>query len=167
MKYYGAYPNGFLERARILLGVTPWDSTLHVCGGRAKDYPAWGKLCPHDKTLDLDEDTSPDFLQDAMAPLPKTPDLQRWDAILCDPPYTLADAEQYPVHTDRMPTPNGLLRNALNAVRPGGRVGMLHYILPQPPRDGVKFVACIGVIVGYNNRIRVFSVFEKTGERKP
>jgi hypothetical protein len=38
---------------------------------------------------------------------------------------------------------------------------MLHYVLPQPPRVGVRFVACIGVIVGYNNRMRCFSVFER------
>ncbi len=38
---------------------------------------------------------------------------------------------------------------------------MLHYVLPQPPREGVRFVACVGVIVGYNNRMRVFSVFER------
>ena len=39
-------------------------------------------------------------------------------------------------------------------------------MLPRHPRDGVKFVACVGVVVGYGNRIRVFSVFEKTGEGK-
>jgi hypothetical protein len=159
--YYGAYPNGFLERARVLLGVSPIDTMLHVCGGRAKDYPAWSKLCPRDKTLDLDERTQPDFLQDARLPLPKTPAFHDWDAILCDPPYTVKDAEQYAVHVTLMPTPNALLRNALAAVRPHGRVGMLHYILPQPPREGVKFLACVGVIVGFNNRMRVFSVFER------
>lgn len=41
------------------------------------------------------------------------------------------------------------------------RGGMLHYLLPQPPREGVKFIACVGVIVGFNNRMRVFSVFER------
>ena len=37
----------------------------------------------------------------------------------------------------------------------------LHYVLPQPPREGVRFVACVAVIAGFNNRMRVFSVFEK------
>lgn len=40
VKYYGAYPNGFLERARALLGVSPFDPVLHVCGGSAREYPA-------------------------------------------------------------------------------------------------------------------------------
>lgn len=159
VKYYGAYPNGFLERAKALLGVNRKDRVLHVCGGAAKQYPAWAALCPNDWTLDLDERLNPDYLWDATKPLPGGDGL--WDGILCDPPYTLEDAEHYAVHTDLMPKPNALLRNALRSVRDGGRVGMLHYVLPQPPREGVKFVACVGVIVGFNNRMRVFSVFEK------
>ena len=155
--YYGAYPNGFLERARALLGVSREDSVLHVCGGHATQYPAWQKLCPHEKTLDLDGLTLPDFQCDARLPLPDSP----WAAILCDPPYTTTDALQYRVDAEKMPAANALLKNALAAVRVGGRVGMLHYLLPQPPREGVKFIACVGVIVGFNNRIRVFSVFEK------
>src|SRR5260221_5294766 len=99
VKYYGAYLNGFLERARVLLGVCQIDSVLHVCGGRAKQYPAWATLCPHDKTLDFDADVQPDYMQDARLPLPKTPAFSSWDAILCDPPYTIADAEHYGVHT--------------------------------------------------------------------
>jgi hypothetical protein len=61
------------------------------------------------------------------------------------------------------PSANLILKNMLAVVRPGGRVGMLHYVLPQPPKTGVRFVACVGVIVGYNNRMRVFSVFEREG----
>lgn len=69
------------------------------------------------------------------------------------------------------PSANKILRNMLDVVRLGGRVGMLHYVLPQPPNPNairstplgyrVRFVACIGVLVGFNNRMRVFSVFEK------
>lgn len=59
------------------------------------------------------------------------------------------------------PSANLILKRMIEGVRPGGRVGMLHYILPQPPREGVRFVACVGVICGYNNRMRVFSVFER------
>lgn len=157
VRYYGAYPNGFLERARVLLGQRT-ARVLHVCGGLAKQYPCWQRLCPYDWTLDLDERTKPDYLRDARDPLPGP---NTWDGILCDPPYTLQDAEHYAVHTDCMPKPNALLKNALATVRVGGRVGMLHYVLPQPPREGVKFVACVGVIVGYNNRMRVYSVFER------
>lgn len=161
VKFYGAYPNGFLERARALLGVQRDDPVLHVCAGLARRYPAWARLCPNDYTLDLDEATAPDFIQDARATLPDCPTQGPWRAILCDPPYTEADASHYHVGAEKMPTANALLKNALAAVRVGGRVGMLHYLLPQPPREGVKFIACIGVIVGFNNRIRCYSVFER------
>lgn len=208
VKYYGAYPNGFLERARALLGVTPLDPVLHVCGGMARQYPAKPRgFGPLDKTLDLDAKLSPDYIQAATDPLPwmRRQD-EPWPALIADPPYTEDDAAHYdanqlsgaeraeiaakilePLHNLKPGTPehaeaaalameqleeaakavkdfpaaNRILRNMLDRVRPGGRVGMLHYILPQPPREGVRFVACVGVIVGYNNRMRVFSVFEK------
>lgn len=165
VKYYGAYPNGFLERAKALMGVNRSDSVLHVCGGAAKQYPNWNKFCPFDYTLDADASLKPDFVHDARTRLPWRPlgngAAHAWAGILCDPPYTEADAEKYAVGVSVLPTANQLLRAALDAVVHGGRVGMLHYVLPQPPREGVRFVACVGVIVGYNNRMRVFSVFEK------
>jgi hypothetical protein len=58
-----------------------------------------------------------------------------------------------------------LLANCLLYVRPGGRVGMLHYQWPRPPekvgRYRIKCVALVGVIAGYANNIRAFSVYEK------
>lgn len=162
VKYYGAYPNGFLERAKVLLGVTMREAVLHVCGGHAKSYPNKAVIGRQDYTLDLDPATDPDWCRDARDPLPEYTVQNRWPAILIDPPYTAVDAEKYAPGADMFPSPNLLLKNALAAVRPGGRVGMLHYVLPQPPKVGVKFVACVGVIAGYNNRMRVYSVFERT-----
>jgi hypothetical protein len=160
--YYGAYPNGFLERALALLGGVN-ASTLHVCGGHAKKYPN-ARLMANGWTLDLDRATEPDFHHDAREPLPlRGSENEPWDAILCDPPYTPQDAAKYAPGADLLPPPNLLLKRALAAVDVGGRVGMLHYVLPQPPKIGVKFIACIGVIVGFNNRMRVFSVFERLG----
>ena len=168
--YYGAYPNGFLERARALLGVTPYDAVLHVCGGAARDYPGKPRgFGPNDQTLDLDPALKPDYCQSVIDPLPQrvfaprwggdTP-ITGWPALIADPPYTALDAEQYAPGRAAFPNANLILKNMLAVVRPGGRVGMLHYLLPQPPSQGVKFVACVGVIAGYNNRMRCFSVFE-------
>jgi hypothetical protein len=161
VKYYGAYPAGVLERAKVLLGASGHGPMLHVCGGHAKAYPNKRVVGPLDYTVDLDPDTHPDFLQDARHTLPAYPAGEKWPAILIDPPYTEADAEKYQPGAATFPTANALLRNALEAVAEGGRVGMLHYLLPQPPKVDVKFLACVGVIAGYNNRMRVFSVFEK------
>lgn len=171
VKFYGAYPNGFLERARALLGVSPFEAVLHVCGGLARQYPAKPRgFGPNDKTLDLAPLLQPDYLQSALDPMPaygvhcgpvRNGQPVGWPALIADPPYTEIDAEKYAPGAKAFPSPNKVLRNMLAAVRPGGRVGMLHYVLPQPPREGVRFVACVGVIVGFNNRMRVFSVFEK------
>lgn len=155
-KYYGAYLGGFPERARALLGVSLSDPVLHVCGGMAKYYPYQRGFGPADKTLDLDPATEPDFLQDARESFPPGP----WGAILMDPPYSEADAAHYAPGAGKYPSPNLLVKNALAAVRPGGRVGIIHYLLPSPPKEAI-FVAAVGVICGFNNRIRMFSVFEK------
>jgi len=164
IKFYGAFPSGFLERARALLGVTIDDAVLHVCSGRVRDYPFWG-VGPNDKTVDVNKNLNPDYTNDVTYSLPayKIGDIGidggGWPAILADPPYTPDDAAQYPTMTN-FPKPQALLKFCLNVVRPGGRVGMLHYVFPRPPKEA-KLVACVGVIDGYNNRMRCYSVFER------
>lgn len=65
LKYYGAYPAGFLWRARSLLGIHFTDPLLHVCGGHVKSYAGDSEgLGPNDKTIDLEPKTNPDFLMD-------------------------------------------------------------------------------------------------------
>lgn len=101
VKYYGAYPNGFAERARALLGVTVEDAVLHVCGGRAREYPSRRGFGPNDCTLDLDASLSPDYVQAATDPMPSV--VRGWPAILADPPYTLDDAAHYAPGRDTFP----------------------------------------------------------------
>lgn len=170
-KYYGAYLGGFPERARALLGCKLTDPVLHVCGGKAKLYPYKRGFGPNDKTLDLDPACNPDFLQDARDPFPwanyplicpeqsMPQDPKPWGGILIDPPYSEQDAAHYLPGAEKYPKPNQLIANALEVLPSGGRVGLIHYILPSP-KDAI-FVACIGVVCGFNNRIRVYSVFEK------
>ena len=154
-RYYGAYLGGFPERARALLSATIDDPVLHVCGGMAKYYPYRGGYGEHDATLDLDPKTEPTFLQDARNPFPN-----RFKAYLIDPPYSEQDHTKYKVPADVYPTPNVLIKNAMNALPVHGRVGLIHYQLPACPKNA-KFIACVGIICGFNNRIRVYSVFEK------
>jgi len=154
-KYYGAYLGGFPERARALLSATINEPVLHVCGGMAKHYPYPAGFGPQDKTLDLDPATQPDYLQNACDPYPTG-----FKAILADPPYSVEDCEHYRVGATAYPSPNVILRRSLDALPIGGKVGMIHYALPGCPADA-KFIAAVGILCGFNNRIRVYSVFEK------
>ncbi|HPW22299.1 MAG TPA: hypothetical protein PLE61_15975 [Vicinamibacterales bacterium] len=173
--YYGRYPGGFLERARALLGVSMADSVLHVCGGMVRRYPYRRGFGPNDKTLDLDPALEPDFCQDARDPYPLQGSSSAyrvlndgrkgwcWRAVLADPPYSQEDAEKYVPGPSVLPTPGVILKNALAVVRPGGRVGILHYYAPQPPRgSNAVLVAMVSVVVGFNNHVRLFTVYENT-----
>lgn len=159
-KYYGSYLGGFPERARALLGVTINDPVLHVCGGMARHYPYSRGFGPLDATLDIDPAVQPDYLQDAREPWPPAHGGWSWSGVLIDPPYSKEDAANYAAGADAYPSPNKLLERAFEVLPLGGRVGIIHYILPKPPKDAI-FVAAVGVCCGFNNRIRVYSVFEK------
>lgn len=156
--YYGGYPAGFLERARMFMGVGYDDRVLHVCGGCVRNYPypryAIGN---NDLTVDMDPAVNPDFCCDVREPLPEA---GTWDAIIADPPYTVQDAEHYSVGSEVLPSASKLVANCLAAVKPGGRVGILHYVWPRPPK-GTRLVATVCVLVGFGNQGRLFTVFER------
>jgi hypothetical protein len=155
VKRYGGYLGGFPERARALLGVSIDDPVLHVCGGLARLYPYKGGFGSNDKTIDLDPNVKPDFLQNVMKPLPGG-----FLAMLADPPYSEEDATHYYPGADRYPSPHKLMAHMIKSLPPGRRAGMIHYAIPRCP-PGARFVACVGVVCGFGNRIRAFTVFER------
>lgn len=184
VRYYGAYPGGFLERARRLLGVSLDDPVLHVCGGKVRDYPYYGGVGPNDKTLDLDANVFPDYIGDvrkldawphcsegravfdARTDTPLIRDMRDgWKAILMDPPYTEQDARHYLPGAFQFPKLSVLMKHAQARLRVGGRVGVLHYEWPAPPPlvDGIglREVAVASVYTGRRQRARVFTVWEK------
>lgn len=162
VKYYGAYPNGFLERALPLIGANERMDVLHLCAGRARDYPN-KRLVARAITVDVDPKTQPNFcldLSDSTEAFHWLHQHGPWPAILVDPPYTEQDHAKYATGGAALPSANALLRLALDLVAPGCRVGVLHYVWPQPPKTA-RSIACVGVVAGFNNRMRCFSVFEK------
>lgn len=122
----------------------------------ARYYPYAGGFGEYDKTLDIAESTEPDIVADAefAGGIP----YGAWGGILIDPPYSEEDAKHYPFGT--YPNPNKLVVNALNAVEVGIKIGIIHYVVPRCPKNA-KFIACVGIVCGFNNRIRAFSVFER------
>jgi hypothetical protein len=160
VKYYGAYPNGFLERAKNLLGVSNFDSTLHVFSGQVKQYPNWEKLCKNDVTIDAVEDTDPDYIWNMNKPLDGLFDAECVDAILADPPYTAYDHSHYALPPVDFVSASQLIKSCWPILKRGGRIGVLHTTWPRPPKNH-KLVAAVGVLMGYGNVIRIYSVYEK------
>jgi len=139
--YYGAYPCGFYWRARALLP----GEICHLCSGKVKG----------DFTVDLNSAVEPDLVADARnTGLPA----ESFNAVLIDPPYTPEDAEQYGFG---YPEPKDLLAEAWRLIKPGGRVGLLHFIVPRKPHKDARLLAMIAVVTGFGNRMRVLTVFEK------
>ena len=160
VKYYGAYPAGFLSRARALLGVSIDDPVLHLCSGMVKDYP-FGGYGANDLRVDMDPSTEPDAVRDIREPFNDDYMAEyRIKAVLADPPYTEADADYYPVGREALPSCGDIFNRAREVLRPGERLGILHYIWAKPPAD-FKNIAVVTVLVGFNNRARLYTVYER------
>jgi len=180
VRYFGAYPAGFLLKARDLIGCGYGDSVLHVCAGRVRDYKC-GPGCPgsnsvthfhgqgeYDLTWDLDRSLKPDLIADDCESsawgsiITAHPQIQ---GVLADPPYTDWYAQHYLVNTSgaQRPTPNSIVTNAINILPVGGRVGILSMEWPRYPKTRARQIAVVHVLVGNGNIGRTFAVYERTG----
>jgi hypothetical protein len=88
-------------------------------------------------------------------------------AYLIDPPYSAEDAGHYldGKGGDVYPSPNLLLKRAFEVMKVGQKVGIIHCALPKAPANS-REVACVQLISGFNNRGRVYAVFEKLAESR-
>lgn len=164
VKYFGAYPAGFMSRARDLLGVGDDDQVLHVCGGKVRDYPYRG-VGENDVTMDLDLDVAPDIFGDASELMSYRVAIQlhpQIQAVLADPPYTIDFAKQYAPGSDKFVTADQIVKHAIDILPIGGRVGVLSLHWPRYPKTKARQVAVVAVFVGNGNLGRTFAVFERT-----
>jgi hypothetical protein len=138
-----------------LLGATIDEPVLHVCGGCARLYPYRRRLRSERQDAGSRSGVRPISCATRASPTPRLPRDPRRPAV------QRAEAAHYKPGADHYPPPALIVRNAIDALEPGQRVGIIHYQLPQPPANA-RFVAAVGVLCGFNNRIRVYSVFEKT-----
>lgn len=146
MAVYGQYPRALI--AKLL----PWlqcgrHEILHVCSGSLP--PGEGIR------VDIRPDAHPDILADGRD-LPLESGSQA--AILIDPPYT----EHYAKHLYGVeyPRPSQLLREAARVVRPGGRIGMVHYITPKPV-EGTRLIKAFGLSTGFDMPMRAVTIYER------
>lgn len=175
-KYFGAYPAGFLLRARDLLNVGRHDQVLHVCSGKINEYRCGpgckGQTDRHfhglgdsDLRMDLDPELAPDLLRDAALPasyylaIEENPQIQ---AVMGDPPYTPVFAKEYAPGPERFVTTDQIVKHSIDILPIGGRVGVLSLHWPRYPKGRARQIALVAVYVGNGNLGRTFAVFERT-----
>jgi hypothetical protein len=143
----GGYPLKFLKRAYEILGVTNPSTVLHLCSGSIKTGIR----------IDIRPDMQPDYVCDCrQTPLPD----DSIDWIVADPPYSKEYAENLYGTGAYYPKPGEILREASRLLRPGGRVGLLHFQVPMFHRP-LRLVGVFGITTGLGYNIRAFTVLEK------
>lgn len=146
--YYGGYPAGYLRRIAALF--PDRRRVLHVFSGQV-DLAAM----PGD-TVDVNPDMRPTWVADAhdLAAVP----LADYDLVLCDPPYSVEDAERY---RTTMVKRNVVMRSLAAGLSPGAFVVWLDQVLPMYRRDEWAIDAVIGMVKSTNHRFRVTTVFRR------
>lgn len=151
--YYGGYPNTYLQRVR---GLFPDKfKTLHLFSGKVDQ-----SLFPGD-TVDINPDLAPTYLDDAQS-LESVP-LEKYDLILCDPPYSVEDCDHYQTSMIKR---NKVLR-ALQRVTPGTHICWLDQVLPMWKKDFFSLEGVIGIVRSTNHRFRVLSIFRRLDSPAP
>ena len=78
--------------------------------------------------------------------------------MLLDPTYTKQYARD--LYGVQYPRPSHLLREAARVVKPCGRIGFVHYLVPMPP-PGCDFVKVLGLSTGFGFAMRAVTIFAK------
>lgn len=84
-----------------------------------------------------------------------------WSGVLIDPPYSVEYARE--LYNTDYPRPSHLLAEAARVLKPGGRVGFVHFLVPMVGKSRLRFEFTKGVTQGCGYRIRAFTVFVKPG----
>lgn len=143
---FGMFPQAFIGK------VLPWlraarAEVLHVCSGALP--PGEGIR------VDMRPDARPDILADGRS-LPLADGSAA--AVLIDPPYSEHYARE--LYGVEYPLPSHLLREAARVVRHGGRIGFVHYLVPNPP-PGCHHVKTFGLSMGFGYPMRAVTVYER------
>lgn len=143
----GGYPKRFLSFAFEKLEVDDPDRVLHLCSGSMRSGVR----------VDIRPEMNPTVVCDAR----NTPfDDESFEWVMIDPPYSEEYARNLYGTEDSYPKPGQLMREASRLLRPGGKVGLLHFQVPMI-RKPLKMLAVYGITTGMGYNIRSFTVCEK------
>jgi hypothetical protein len=109
--------------------------------------------------VDIRLETKPTVVADCRR-TPFADESFRW--IMIDSPYSKEFAERLYGTGKHYPRPGAILKEAARLLVPGGRVGILHFILPPYPKS-LRRLSVNGIMTGTCHAIRAWSVFEKVG----
>ena len=147
----GGYPKRFLKLAFETLGVKDPEKVLHLCSGSLKSGI----------TIDIRSEKYPKIVADCRK-VPLRNESVAW--IMADPPYHESYANNLYGTGSHYPKPGEILKEASKLLIVGGRVGILHFIVPLT-RKPLKMIGVWGITTGAGYAIRAWSVFEKLGNR--
>lgn len=143
---FGQFPRSLIRK------LLPWlacerREVLHVCSG---SLPRGEGI-----RVDVRREARPDVLADGRQ-LPFADGSIA--GVLIDPPYTRQYARD--LYGVDYPRPSHLLAEASRVVRPCGRIGFVHYLVPMPP-PGCQHVKTIGLSTGMGVHMRAVTFFER------
>jgi len=146
--YYGGYPHGYLKRVKALF--PDKERVLHLFSGKV-DL----SIIPGD-TVDLNPDLNPTYLDNAQS-LTKVP-LENYDLVLCDPPYSVEDADHYQMTLVKR---NKVMAALGRGLQSSAHVVWLDQVLPMYRKDQFVVEAYIGLVKSTNHRFRVVTIFRR------
>lgn len=143
----GGYPTGFIEWACVQMGCPDPARILHLCSGSVVTGTR----------VDVRAEMNPDIVADCRnVPLPDSSQ----DFILADPPYSVEYAANLYGTEDHYPLPGQIMREACRLLKPGGKVGLLHFQVPMI-RKPLGIVGVFGVTTGCGYAIRAWTLAQK------
>lgn len=140
----GGYPQGLIEFAGKLMGVTNHAKVVHLCSGSVR-APL---------TFDIRPASEARCIADVRH-LPIRAGSVRW--VMVDPPYSQEHAEELWGVGREYPTGAALFREVQRILEPGGQVAYLHFLVPKLPA-GLARISTHGVTTGPGYRIRALTI---------